>query len=65
MIILPQCFCRLDRASSGAAAYLAGHAKSKGTISARHGAVNWKMGKLTRGGKVNFCLRSGMNLNRR
>jgi hypothetical protein len=45
MIILPQCFGRLDRASSSAAAYPAEHAKSKGTISARHGAVNWKMGK--------------------
>jgi hypothetical protein len=30
-------------------------AKIKGTIPARHGAVNWKMGKLTRGGKVNFA----------
>jgi hypothetical protein len=39
----------------GRSGYAAEHAKSNGTISARHGVVNWKMGKLTWGGKVNFA----------
>ncbi len=42
-------FCRLDRAGQAQRLIQPSKHKSRRTISARHGAVNWKMGKLRRG----------------
>src|SRR5712672_4699347 len=45
-------FCRLDRAHQAQRLIQSSKHKSKRTISARRGGVNWKMDKLTRGQAV-------------
>jgi hypothetical protein len=47
-IVLPQLrSCHLDRADPAQRLIQPNRHKSQRTISARHGGVNWKMGKLT------------------
>jgi hypothetical protein len=59
-------FCRLGRTHQAQRLIQPSKHKSKRTISARRGGVNWKMDKLTRGQTVARPGKSGAeNLSRR